>query len=246
MNDKAPFSLAGRRAVIVGGSSGIGFATAQCLRRLGAEVTIGGRDRVRLADAQSRLGDDVKIVEMDARSRASTEAAFTAIGPIDDVIIAASGGKGAGPFRELAEDELRKAFDAKFWAHWNTAQSALRTLEATGTLTFVVAASSRFANPGTAGLAAVNGAIDAMVPTLARELAPIRVNGVSPGVIDTPWWNGFENREAIFAAYADAVPAGRIGIPDDVARAIAFLLCDSFVTGVVLDVDGGLRLAPRG
>ena len=126
------------------------------------------------------------------------------------------------------------------------AQAALLVLRDDGSLTFVTAGSAGSSRPGTAGLAAVNAAVEAMVPVLAVELAPIRVNAVSPGVIDTPWWDGAdpEVRRQAFDTFAATAPAGRVGRPEDVAEAIGFLIDGTFTTGVVLPVDGGSRLRP--
>jgi NAD(P)-dependent dehydrogenase (short-subunit alcohol dehydrogenase family) len=103
---------------------------------------------------------------------------------------------------------------------------------------------TRAALPGTAGLAAVNGALEAMVPPLAVELAPLRVNAVSPGVIETPWWDGMpaEERTAMFAEHAAALPVGRVGRPEDVAQAILLTATNGFVTGSVVECNGGLSL----
>ncbi len=108
----------------------------------------------------------------------------------------------------------------------------------------IIAVSARAAYPGAAGLAAVNGALEAIVPPLAVELAPLRVNAVSPGVIDTQWWPGMpdEQRGAFFQAAAATSPAGRIGTAQDVAGAICYLAGASFVTGTVLECAGGANL----
>ena|GEM_PF-1821373 len=99
--------------------------------------------------------------------------------------------------------------------------------------------------PGTAGLAAINGALDAIVPPLAVELAPLRINAVSPGVIDTPWWDRIpeDQRRTLFEGIVSTTPAGRVGRPEDVAAAIVSLATNGFITGVVLDVQGGATLA---
>jgi NAD(P)-dependent dehydrogenase (short-subunit alcohol dehydrogenase family) len=121
---------------------------------------------------------------------------------------------------------------------------ALPTLAADGSIVLVTAGSAQSALPGTAGLAAVNGALEAAVPVLARELGPRRVNAVSPGVIETEWWEDLpeDDRRALFADYAQRAPLGRNGQAEDVAQAIAGLAGNGFITGVVLPVDGGLRL----
>ncbi|MEU2714663.1 SDR family oxidoreductase [Streptomyces sp. NPDC007205] len=124
-------------------------------------------------------------------------------------------------------------------------QAALPALRRDGSVTLVTAASARAALPGTAGLAAINGALEAMVPPLAVELAPLRVNAVSPGVVDTPWWDGVPagQRRALFDGFAAITPVGRIGRPGDIARAIHLLAANDFMTGVVLEATGGATLA---
>jgi NAD(P)-dependent dehydrogenase (short-subunit alcohol dehydrogenase family) len=159
-------------------------------------------------------------------------------------VIAVSGAAGSGEFRQLNLAELRHGFEAKFWAHVAIAQASLETLQHDGSLTFITAGSARAALPGTAGLAAINGALHAIVPTLALELRPLRVNAVSPGIIATPWWDrvpeGFRNE--IFTQTAASLPVGRVGQPEDVAQAIVFLIQNGFVTGTIIDCDGGGHL----
>ena len=110
------------------------------------------------------------------------------IGTIDWLIITLSGSEGPGPIADLDLGMLRRAFDAKFWGHITTLQAALPHLAPTGSITMLGAITARSAMPGTVGIAAINGAVEALVKPLAAELAPIRVNGVSPGLVDTPWW----------------------------------------------------------
>jgi NAD(P)-dependent dehydrogenase (short-subunit alcohol dehydrogenase family) len=113
-----------------------------------------------------------------------------------------------------------------------------------GSIVFVTAASARTPIPGTAGLAAINGAREAMVPTLALELKPTRVNAVSPGVVGTPWWDSLpsEQRESVFAQIAQSLPVGCIGMPEEVAEVILLLLQNGFMTGTVIECDGGIRI----
>nr|WP_238362200.1 SDR family oxidoreductase [Actinopolymorpha pittospori] len=122
---------------------------------------------------------------------------------------------------------------------------AIQHAQVTGSITLVSAASARAALPGTVTLAAVNGAVERIVPPLAAELAPVRVNAVSPGIIDTPWWSFLpeDQRQAQFAAAAQGLPANRIGRPDDVAQAIRYLVHATFVTGTILPVDGGATVS---
>jgi NAD(P)-dependent dehydrogenase (short-subunit alcohol dehydrogenase family) len=226
--------------VVVGGTSGIGLATAKLLAGRGAAVTILGRDQTKLDAALEEIGGRAKGEAVDAGDRPALDALFGRIAPVDHLVLAASGGAGAGPFGAVSAEALRRGFEAKFWVHWNAAQSALPYLAWNGSITFITAASSRLANPGTSGLAAINGALERMVPTLARELAPRRVNAVSPGVIDTAWWK--DKPAAMFETQSLRAPLARAGRAEEVADAVGFLVGNGFVTGVVLDVDGGLHL----
>jgi NAD(P)-dependent dehydrogenase (short-subunit alcohol dehydrogenase family) len=230
----------GPHIVIVGGTSGIGLATAKLFVARRARVTIVGRDREKLAAALPSLGPSGAGEAFDASDRMALDAFFSRAAPIDHLILAASAGSGAGPFAELEARALRRGFEGKFWVHWHAAQSALPHIGEGGSITFVTAASSRKAGPGTSGLAAINGALESLARTLARELAPLRVNAVSPGVIDSPWWA--DKPAGMFEAASRLAPLARPGAVDEVAEAIAFLVGNRFVTGVVLDVDGGLHL----
>ena len=123
-------------------------------------------------------------------------------------------------------------------------QAALPQLRQDGSVTMVTAATARAAFPGTAGIAAVNGALETMVAPLAVELGPLRVNAVSPGVIDTHWWDAMpeDQRRAYFESVAAVSPVRRLGNPDDVADAIVFLAGAGFITGTVLECTGGSNL----
>lgn len=231
--------------VIVGGSSGIGLATARTLIDAGHDVTIAGRSEERLAAAARDLDGRARSIAFDAADPASAEKAFSCIGPFDHLVLALGSSKGAGAFASVAIADIRMSFEQKVFAQFATAQAALPFLSQTGSITFVSAVSAQAAFPGTAGLGAANAAIEALVPILAAELKPLRVNGVSPGVVDTAWWDFLnpEVKASAFADYAAKTPVGRIGRPDDIAGVIALLIGNGFMTGEVIVCDGGLRLA---
>ena len=237
-------NLANQRIVIMGGSSGIGLATARMLIDAGARVAITGRDQNKIETALAHLGEQATGAVIDATSLPQVRRFFHEYGPFHHLVIAVSGAGGAGAFRTLDLAALRQGFEAKFWAFLTVAQTSLETLQRDGSLTFITAGSARSAIPETAGLAAINGSLNAMVPTLALELRPLRVNSVSPGVIATPWWDRVPQdfRQAHFARSAATVPVGRVGQPEDVAQAVVFLIQNSFMTGTILDCDGGARL----
>jgi NAD(P)-dependent dehydrogenase (short-subunit alcohol dehydrogenase family) len=238
-------SFDGQRVVIIGASAGIGEAAARAFAARGAAVTITGRSKERLDQAAQRIGHPVLAAELDATSRAALDAFFATTEAVDHLVLSASpGAVGVGPIAALDEAALRQAFDGKFFAHVKAIQAALPKLRRDGSVTLVTAASARAAFAGTAGIAAANGALETMVAPLAVELAPLRVNAVSPGVIDTHWWHGLpaDQRQAYFESVAAVTPVGRVGRPDDVADAIVYLAGAGFVTGTVLECTGGSNL----
>jgi NAD(P)-dependent dehydrogenase (short-subunit alcohol dehydrogenase family) len=157
------------------------------------------------------------------------------------VLAFSSGAVGIGPLETTKLADIRTAFDGKLFPYLFAVQHA----RPAGSITMISAASARAAMPGTVALAAVNGAIERMVSPLAAELAPIRVNAVSPGVVDTPWW-GFlpeEQKRDQFAAAVGSLPVNRVGRPEEVADAVRYLISASYVTGTILPVDGGFTVA---
>lgn len=230
--------------VIIGGSSGIGLATAGQLLSLGHKVTIAGRSATRLAVAEQSLTGDVHALTVDATREQDLREAFSHTGNFDHLVLALGSSKGAGPFSSVSLADVKAGFEEKFYAHFAAAQAALPYLRRDGSLTFVAAVSAHTAMPGTAGIGAANAAVAALVPILASELRPLRVNGVSPGVIDTPWWDFLSgaDKSAVFDDYAKKTPAGRVGRPGDIAETIGFLIANTFISGQTIICDGGLQL----
>lgn len=230
-----------QRILIAGGSSGIGLATAQLLSGLGAIVTITGRDEKRLQKVKQE-NPKLNITKLDSSDPANLQAFFSSSGTFHHLIISVSGSKGAGSFPNLSLDELRTGFDQKFWSHLETIQAALPFVEKTGSVTLVTAASSSARLPGTSGLAAINGALEIMVPILAKDLQPLRINAVSPGVIDTAWWDFLNEADKAdtFAHFSKQVCVGRVGQAEEVANAILSVVINNYVNGIVLSCHGGL------
>lgn len=227
--------------IIIGGTSGIGLATSKMAVEAGHAVVTAGRDPAKFAAAQL-VG--ATTVQLDASDSGSVQRFFRAQGHFDHLVLSVSGSSGAGLFRELDLDDLRNGFEGKFWPQISCAKAALPTLNPAGSITFVGAISSRALKPGTAGLAAINAALEAMVPILASELRPTRVNAVVPGVVDTPWWSRVPEaaKKEMFEQLASEVAVGRVGNPEDLASAIMFVTQNTFVTGTILDCDGGWKL----
>ncbi|WP_335983538.1 SDR family oxidoreductase [Streptomyces sp. CA2R106] len=227
------------RVVIMGGTSGIGLATARALRADGAEVVVTGRDQERLAAAAA---EGLTAERVDGTDEKAVTAFFERFGAFEHLVLAFSSGHvGLGPVRQIGLDAVRAAFEGKLFGYLLAVQRA----QVTGSVTLVSAASARAGLPGSVGLAAVNGAIERIVSPLAADLAPVRVNAVSPGVIDTGWWSFLppEQRAAQFDAAAQSVPSGRVGTAEDVAGAIRYVIGADYVTGSILPVDGGFTVA---
>jgi NAD(P)-dependent dehydrogenase (short-subunit alcohol dehydrogenase family) len=234
-----------QRVVVIGASAGIGEAAARAFAVRGAAVIITGRSKERLDQAAQRIGYPLQVAELDATNRGALDAFFATTGTIDHLVLTASpGAVGVGPIAALDEAALRQAFDGKFFGYVKAIQAALPQMRSEGSVTMVTAASARAAFAGTAGIAAVNGALETMVAPLAVELAPLRVNAVSPGVIDTHWWNAMpaDQRQAYFDAVSAVTPVRRVGKPEDVAEAITYLAGAGFVSGTVLECTGGSNL----
>jgi NAD(P)-dependent dehydrogenase (short-subunit alcohol dehydrogenase family) len=238
-------SLAQQRILIIGGSNGMGLAAARSLASLGAEVLIAGRSQARLDAAVASIEGRAAGHVADFTDAASLAALFERVGRIDHLVLAASSNAAWGPFASIDAAALRKAMEGKLIGYWQSLQAALPHLRRDGSVVLLTGAASRTAMPGTAGLAAVNGGITQMAQTLARELAPLRVNVVSPGLVDTPAYDGLpkEAKAGMFAGAAKSLPVGRTGTSEDVAAAIVYLVSNGFTTGALLDVDGGARMA---
>jgi NAD(P)-dependent dehydrogenase (short-subunit alcohol dehydrogenase family) len=237
-------ALHGQTAWVFGGTSGIGLACAGELAAAGARVVVAGRSPERMQQALAALPPGVTGEALDVADAAALDAALTRHGAVDHVVLSVGGGSAIGPYRTLDEAALRRTFEGKFWQMQRATMAALRHMNA-GSVTWITGAAARTAIPGMSALAASNGALHAMVGPLARELAPVRVNAVSPGFIDTPYWEHALDAEARARTYetmAAMLPAQRIGTPQDVAAAVLLCVTNGFMTGALIDCDGGRRL----
>lgn len=237
--------LKDKHVVVLGGTSGIGYATAQACAAAGARVTIASRAAARVAAAARTLDASGRSAAVDATSRAALDAFFAGLERVDHLVLSLTSGGGAGLFRTLDLDTLRAAIDGKLFAYVDALQAALPYLpkDGGGSVVMVTAGSARMAAPATAGLAASNGALNAMVGPLALELAPVRVNAVCPGVVTTPIFEQWpEDLARRMASSAQATPVGRAGRPEEVAAVVLMLLQNEYLTGSIIDCDGGIRL----
>jgi NAD(P)-dependent dehydrogenase (short-subunit alcohol dehydrogenase family) len=228
--------LAGQKVVVVGGSSGIGLATAELAKREGADVIIASHNAERLSAAADKAG--VRGIVADVTSDDSVASLFRECGPVDHVVVTAAQLR-SGPFKTVAMADVRSTMEGKFWGAWRVARSA--EIRSGGSLTLVTGFLSQRARANSAIVGAANGALESLARSLALELAPVRVNAVSPGIIDTPIRAAMPEaaRLEMLAKTAAALPVGRVGVGDDIARQILAFMTIGFMTGSIVYLDGG-------
>lgn len=231
--------VTGKKALIFGGTSGIGLATAKQLKGKGAEVVVISRDPSKAGDL-----DGIKAVACDVRDTDSLSEVFSGEAPFDILISAATGGsRAAGPFLQMDIEGYRNSFD-KLWGYTNCVRFGTEHLSATGVIVLVSGSPARKAKVGQSAIASVGGAVEQFVRAIAPEITPKRINVVSPGVIDTPMFGPESDQRVKMLEGATAkhlIP--RAGTPDEVASGILFMVENDYVTGTTIDVDGGWILS---
>ena len=233
-----------RRVVVIGGGSGIGLAIARAGLDAGAHVVLAGRSMRRLEAALASLdaGDRARALPCDVAREADVAALFERSGPIDHVVVTAAD-LAYQPISTFDIAAARRATDSKLLGALLVAKHAGPRLPQHGSITFTSGVASERPLARGSMVAAVNGALASFVRAAAIELAPVRVNALSPGWVDTELWEAIGDKEAKFAAMAERLPARRIGRPEELAHAAVFLMENTFTTGAVLAVDGGHRFA---
>jgi NAD(P)-dependent dehydrogenase (short-subunit alcohol dehydrogenase family) len=228
--------LAGKTVVVVGGSSGIGLATAELAKKEGAEVVIASRNAEKINAASSKLG--AKGIQTDVTSDESVANLFRQCGPVDHVVVTAAQLK-TGPFKTVAMEDVRATMEGKFWGAWRCARSA--EIKPGGSITLVSGFLSIRPRPNSAIVGAANGALESLARSLAVDLAPVRVNCVSPGIIDTPIRAAMPEaaRRAMLENIAAALPVRRVGEGEDIAKQILAFMTNGFATGSIVYLDGG-------
>ena len=229
--------LHGSSVVIIGGSSGIGLATSTLVKGQGANVTIAGRSSERLRRAMQQLGD-VRAIVADITSEAGVQGIFGELDRVDHVFISA-GRLLLGKVLEADLETLRSDVDQRFWGPLYVVRTAVPKMT-NGSITFLTGSLASRPRVGAIVTEAMFGAIEVLVKGLALELAPIRVNAVAGGTIDTPLMGA--DRDEMVARATDTLPVKRIGLAEEVAQAVVLLMTNGFITGEVLHVDGGGRL----
>ncbi|HTU62115.1 MAG TPA: SDR family oxidoreductase [Polyangiales bacterium] len=240
-------SLSGKKVLVIGGGSGIGYAVAQLARDAGAEVTIASSQKARVEAAAQQLGAGITAQRLDITREPDVEAFFKEQ-RFDHVVSTAgdwaqSGGGFRTPLAELDLSAAADSFRVRFWGALCVAKHAARALAKDGSITLTNGMIAHRQAKGAVVATSVAGAIEHLTRGLAVELAPIRVNAVCPGLIRTGIWDRIpaEHREQQLAKMTAKLLVPRIGEADEAARAYLYLMECGYVTGQVLQVEGGSR-----
>jgi NAD(P)-dependent dehydrogenase (short-subunit alcohol dehydrogenase family) len=231
-------ALRDKTVVVVGRGSGIARAVTLVARSEGARVVVAGRDKATLASAYDDPGITAEAV--DITDDESIAALADRVGSVDHVVSTASA-RARGKLADLQRENLRLSFDTKVIGPTMLAKYFAPQINPDGSFVLFSGVHAFKLNVGYLGVGITNGAVDFLTRWLAVELAPIRVNAISPGVIDTGAWDamGEDGKRDYFKHIAANNPAGRIGTPDDIASAVLFAMTNTFLTGMTLRVDGG-------
>ena len=231
--------LKDKKVLIIGGGSGMGLAIADAADRESARVIIAGRSEDKLKAACEKIGKEVIQHPVDFTDAASVKSLYSAIGPIDHLVIPGSAVK-TGPLKKLDLADARSSMGSKFFGPYLAVKEAV--VNPDGSVILFSGILSRRPEKGSPILAAINSAVETLGKALAVELAPIRVNVISPGMTrGTGAYLGMpeQAREEMFANVARGLPVKRVGLPSDIATVAVELMANGFITGAVIDVDGG-------
>lgn len=228
-------SLNGKTVIVIGGSSGIGAAVAKAAAARGAQVVLAGRRLV------SGVENGLRSEPVDVTDSASLQRLFETVGRFDHLVYTSGPNVRAKPLVETDLNEAQENFNVKLWGSLRAIQLALPFLDEHGSISLTSGQLGRKLAPGQFIKTGINAATEALGKQLAKELAPRRVNVISPGVIDTPAYAGLaqEQRLAMFAKAGGALPVGRVGQAHEVAAGYVLAMENGFMSGAVIDIDGG-------
>ncbi len=228
--------------VVIGGTSGIGLATAVLAEEGGANVWAASRSADKIA-ACAAAHPAIHFEQLDTHDVAGLKALFDKVGPVSHIVGAATGAdRTMAPFMEQTDEQFREAFN-KFWGYTNVVRQGVPQLLANGSITLVSGTPARKCNPGMSSVSCTGNAVEGLTRALALELAPIRVNAVAPGIIDTGMFDRFgDKKAAALENMGKNMLLGRVGLASEVAQAIILLMGNPYMTGTTIDVDGGALL----
>jgi NAD(P)-dependent dehydrogenase (short-subunit alcohol dehydrogenase family) len=236
--------LNGKKVIIMGGSSGIGMATAKAAASEGAKVIIVSSNQQRVDSALTELPDNAEGYAIDLGREQNIKTFFDGIGTFDHLVYTAGENLSLIYLNNLDLEKAHDFFNLRYWGALASLKYATPHIARGGSVSLMSGTAS--ARPGAGWLlgASICGAMDGLTRTMAIELAPIRVNAVAAGVIKTNLWNGLSeaDREGMYKSLSETLPLKRVGEAEDIALAFTYLMQQPHVTGQILTVDGGTVL----
>jgi NAD(P)-dependent dehydrogenase (short-subunit alcohol dehydrogenase family) len=232
-----------KRVVILGGSSGIGLAVAEQAASQGAKVVIASSNAERVQKAIESVGGNAQGHTIDLSDEKAIEILFTDLGAFDHLVFTAGDSLHLHDLATTDLKEARRAFELRYWAALAAVKYGSKSIRKGGSVVLTTGIAGQRPHKGWVVAASVCGTVEALTRALALELAPIRVNAVSPGVVRTNLWQNMTaaDREKLYEM-GKSLPVGRVGEPHDIAQAYLFLMQEGFATGQILVVDGGTVL----
>jgi NAD(P)-dependent dehydrogenase (short-subunit alcohol dehydrogenase family) len=236
--------LQNKRVVILGGSSGVGLAVAEQAASQGAKVVVASSNAERLQKAIHSTGGDAQGEAVDVSDEPAVEAFFTKLGEFDHLVFTAGDSLRLNDLASTDLKEARGAFELRYWAALAAVKYGHPHIRKGGSIVLTTGVAGHRPHKGWVVAASVCGTIEALTRALAIELAPIRVNAVSPGVLRTNLWQNMnaDQREQLYESVGKSLPVGRVGEAHDAAQAYLFLMQEGFSTGQTVVVDGGTVL----
>jgi NAD(P)-dependent dehydrogenase (short-subunit alcohol dehydrogenase family) len=239
-----PMTLQDQKIVVLGGTSGLGLATAQAAAQDGAVLVVVSSRQQSVARAQAALPAGTEGHACDLSDESQIEGVFERIGPFDHLVYTAGENLRLNVLSETSLDDARRFFNIRYWGAFAAVKHASPHIRRGGSIVLTSGAAGARPHKGWTVASSICGAMEALTRALAVELAPIRVNAVCPGVVKTPLWDGMSSaqRDAMYRDVGAALPVGRVGEPEDIAEAYLYLMHERFSTGQVIVVDGGTML----
>jgi NAD(P)-dependent dehydrogenase (short-subunit alcohol dehydrogenase family) len=230
--------LEGKKIVVLGGSSGFGFATARAASTAGAEVVIASRSQANVEKALAELPTGVIGATVDVTDEASLSGFFAGLNGLDHLVVSAGD---SIPAFDPSYQQARQTFEVRFWGVYLSAKIAHPYIRPGGSITLTNGIVAIRPWKGWSITAAVAGAVESLTRGLALDMAPLRVNAICAGVVKTPLWSNLsaKDREAMYSDTARKLPVGRVGEPEDIAEAYLYLMQSGFTTGQTIVIDGG-------
>lgn len=237
--------LQNQRVVVLGGTSGIGLAVAEAAAAAGAQVVVASSQQARVDAALARLPAGSTGSALDLCDEAAVRNFFEPFGTIDHLVFTAGESLQLGPLADTAIDTARRFFGLRYFGALTAAKHAATRLAQTGSIIFTSGIAGVRPQPGWSVAASITSAMEGLTRALAVELAPVRVNIVSPGVVRTALWDALPagERDALYSSIAERLPVRHVGEAAELAQTYLYLMRQTYSTGQTVVVDGGGLLA---